>query len=211
MLAGLARFIVYILAVLRARPASIIYFMINRHAFRYGSQYRWYVRPLRFNLGYAPPPPTHPILSSIFSALPMGKASSHRCQCAGVYGAPTRPPACPLAWLLRSCPCPAPPPLSVPAGGRASRSFLGRRPSAFVAGTGRAGWSAVCGAQPHAKRNNPPTPPFLVARCIVKGKPFGVFRSALWRGRSSLAPLPFRAFLPLRLRLWVKKRTPLCG
>lgn len=59
MLAGLARLIVYILAVLRARPASIIYFMINRRAFRCGSRYRLHPLPLRFNLGIFAPAP-HP-------------------------------------------------------------------------------------------------------------------------------------------------------
>lgn len=59
MLAGLARLVVYILEVLRARPASIIYFMINRRDYRCGSQYRLQILPLRFNLGIVAPAP-HP-------------------------------------------------------------------------------------------------------------------------------------------------------
>lgn len=46
---------------LRARPASIIYFMINRRVFRCGSRYRLPVLPLRLYLGLAPPPPAHPL------------------------------------------------------------------------------------------------------------------------------------------------------
>ena len=200
MLAGLARLVIYILSVLRARPASIIYFMINRRAYRCGSQYRLQILPLRFNLGIVAPAPHPQIVSSIFSALPMGKAFSHCCQCAGGM---VRPPVHPLALWRGSCALALAQPLrlcpSQRADGRLGRSSVVAPPPLSLGRGGRAGLrSAVLSPTPSAIIH--PPHPFLWLGELLRVSHSGCSIRLSGAVARSLAPLPLLVRAVFRCR-----------
>lgn len=134
----------------------------------------------------------------------MGKASSHCCQCAGGM---VRPPVHPLALWRGSCALALDQPLrlcpSQRAGGRLGRSSVVAPPPLSLGRGGRAGLrSAVLSPTPSAIIH--PPHPFLWSSASLRVSRSGCSIRLSGAVARSLAPLPFRVFLPLRLRLWVK-------